>query len=85
DNFLLALEDLQIGRIDAAVMDGPTAQSGISDRSLAIVGTINTGEIYGYAVRKTDSGLLDLLNEGLRRIQASDTWDTLVEKWLVGN
>lgn len=85
DNFLLALEDLQIGRIDAAVMDGPTAQSGIANRSLAVVGTINTGEIYGYAVRKADSELLDLLNEGLQRIQASDTWDLLVTKWLVGN
>ena len=85
ENFLLALEDLQIGRIDAAVMDGPTAQSGISGQPLAIVGTINTGEIYGYAVRKADTELLGLLNEGLRRIQASDAWQTLVNKWLVGN
>ena len=85
ENFLLALEDLQIGRIDAAVMDGPTAQSGISGQPLAIVGTINTGEIYGYAVRKTDIELLGLLNEGLRRIQASDAWQMLVNKWLVGN
>ncbi|MFC2095628.1 transporter substrate-binding domain-containing protein [Candidatus Bipolaricaulota bacterium] len=85
DNFLLALEDLQIGRIDAAVMDGPTAQSGISGLPLTIVGTINTGEIYGYAVRQTDTELLALLNEGLRRIQASDAWDALVAKWLVGS
>jgi len=85
DNFLLALEDLQIGRIDAAVMDGPTAQTGIADRSMAIVGTINTGEIYGYAVRQADTQLLALLDEGLRRLQASDTWDLLVNKWLVGN
>lgn len=85
DNFLLALEDLQIGRIGVAVMDGPTAQSGISGRQLAIVGTINTGEIYGYAVRKTDTELLALLNEGFQRIQASDVWETLVDKWLVGN
>ena len=85
DNFLLALEDLQIGRINAAVMDDPTAQTGIADRSLAIVGTINTGEIYGYAVRQADTQLLALLNEGLRRLQASDTWNLLVNKWLVGN
>jgi len=85
DNFLLALEDLEIGRIDAAVMDGPTAQSGIADQPLTIVGSINTGEIYGYAVRQEDTELQGLLNEGLRRIQASDAWDTLVNKWLVGN
>ena len=84
DNFLFALEDLEIGRIDAAVMDGPTAQSGIAGQPLTIVGTISTGEIYGYAVRKADTDLLDLLNEGLRRIQANDVWDTLVNKWLVG-
>jgi len=84
ENFLLALEDLLIGRIDAAVMDEPTARSGIVDRPLTIVGTINTGEIYGYAVRKQDTELLALLNEGLRRIQASDAWDGLVDTWLVG-
>ena len=82
ENFLLALEDLLVGRLDAAVMDGPTAQSGIADRPLAVAGTIKTGEIYGYAVRKADTELLALLNEGLRRIQATDTWDELVAKWL---
>jgi polar amino acid transport system substrate-binding protein len=85
DNFLLALEDLEIGRIDAAVMDGPTAQSGISGQPLTIVGTINTGEIYGYAVRQSDTDLLEMLNEGLRRIQANEAWETLVSKWLVGS
>ncbi|MGC9529031.1 MAG: basic amino acid ABC transporter substrate-binding protein [Candidatus Bipolaricaulaceae bacterium] len=84
ENFLLALEDLLIGRLDAAVMDEPTARTGITDRPLTIVGTINTGEIYGYAVRKEDTELLALLNEGLRRIQATDTWDQLVDRWLVG-
>jgi polar amino acid transport system substrate-binding protein len=85
DNFLLALEDLLIGRIEAAVMDSPTAQSGIRDRPLTIVGTIETKEIYGYAVRKEDTDLLALLNEGLARIRATNTWDTLVDKWMVGN
>jgi len=84
DNFLLALEDLEIGRLDGAVMDAPTAISSIADRPLAVVGTIATGEIYGYAVRQQDVDLLELLNEGLRRIQASGVWDALVEKWLVG-
>ncbi len=84
DNFLLALEDLLIGRIDAAIMDEPTAVSSIAGRPLTIVGTIATGEIYGYAVRKGDTELLDLLNEGLRRIQSDQAWDELVAKWLVG-
>lgn len=85
ENFLLALEDLLIGRLDAAVMDDPMAQSGIAGRPLTVVGEISTGEIYGYAVRKDDTELLALLNEGLRRIQATDTWDELVAKWLVAN
>jgi len=84
DNFLLAIEDLMIGRIDAAVIDAPTAQTAVADRSATIVGTINTGEIYGYAVRKGDTVLLDLLNEGLKRLQASPEWDRLVNKWLIG-
>ena len=84
DNFLLAIEDLLIGRIDSAVIDGPTAQSAIADRKATIVGTINTGEIYGYAVRKGDTELLDLLNEGLKRLQASPKWEELVNEWLIG-
>ncbi len=84
DNFLLALEDLLIGRIDAAVMDEPTALSSIADRPLTVVGTIATGEIYGYAVRQGDTELLNTLNEGLSRIQSDPMWDQLVAKWLVG-
>jgi len=49
-----------------------------------VVGTIETGEIYGYAVRKGDTKLLSLLNEGLRRLKASPEWDKLVQKWLIG-
>jgi len=85
DSFLLAVEDLLIGRVDAAVMDEPTARSAIAGRDAVIVGTINTGEIYGYAVRKGDNTLLALLNEGLKRIKVTDEWDRLVEKWLIGS
>ncbi len=84
DNFLLALDDLEIGRTTCAVMDEPTALSAIAGRPLAVAGTIATGEIYGYAVRSDDSEFLAVLNEGLRRIQASTAWDELVAKWLVG-
>ena len=84
DNFLLAIEDLLIGRIDSAVIDGPTAQTAVAGRNATIVGTIETGEIYGYAVRKGDDKLLALLNEGLKRLKASPEWEKLVNKWLIG-
>ncbi len=83
DSFLLAVEDLLIGRVDAAVMDEPTARSAVIGTDTRIVGTINTGEIYGYAVRKEDTEFLDLLNEGLQRIRVSEAWDQLVDKWFV--
>jgi len=84
DSFLFAIEDLLIGRVDAAVMDEPTAKTAIAGRNAAIVGTIDTGEIYGYAVRKDDAELISLLNEGLELIQADPEWDRLIDKWLVG-
>ena len=84
DNFLLAIEDLLIGRVDAAVMDAPTAQTAVVSRDAVIMGTIDTGEIYGYTVRKGDTTLLALLNEGLRRLKASPEWDRLVNEWLIG-
>jgi polar amino acid transport system substrate-binding protein len=38
-------------------------------------------EEFGYAVRKQDTELLDTLNEGLKRVQASPKWEELKVKY----
>jgi len=48
---------------------------------IKIVGTIKTGEEYGVAIRKDDNELLDLINEGLKRIMRSPKWEELKAKY----
>ena len=42
---------------------------------------IDQEEPYGYAVRKEDQELKEMLNEGLRRLMNSPKWDKFVAKW----
>ncbi len=42
---------------------------------------IDQEEPYGYAVRKEDQELKEMLNEGLRRLMNSPKWDEFVAKW----
>ena len=46
-----------------------------------IVGVIKTGEAYGVAVRKEDTELLDMLNEGIKKLLKSTKWDELIIKY----
>lgn len=82
DNFPLALQDLQNGRIDAGMMDDVLIKDAISQgMAIKIVGTIITGEGYGVAVRKEDTELLEIINEGLTRLMNSPKWEELKEKY----
>jgi len=82
DSFPLALQDLQNGRIDAGMMDDVLIKDAISQGiSVKIVGTIVTGEGYGVAIRKEDTELLKLINEGLTRLMNSPKWEELKKKY----
>jgi polar amino acid transport system substrate-binding protein len=83
----LAVEDLFVGRLDAVVLDGPTARNYVlrNDRyksRLKIVGGPFTDEHYGIAVRKGDQRALDLINRGLEIVRKDGTLARLVHKWL---
>jgi polar amino acid transport system substrate-binding protein len=87
DDAGLAMEDLSAGRIDAVVVDSPTAASYVlqNDRyrgRLAIAGRPFTREQYGIAVRKGDTRTLALVNRGLRGVLKNGTIDRLTGKWL---
>jgi polar amino acid transport system substrate-binding protein len=82
DTFTLAIEDLLNGRIDSAVQDDTMVKQILEARSgLKEVGTWGTGEErYAYGLRKGDTELLNLLNEGLTKIMSSPKWDELKAK-----
>ncbi len=81
DNFPIAVTDLLAGRIETGIMDEPAVLMAIDGQPLEMIGTISTGEGYGIAVRKEDTELLDMLNEGLDRLKNSTYWVELREKW----
>jgi polar amino acid transport system substrate-binding protein len=83
----LAVEDLFVGRIDAVVLDSPTARNYVlrNDRyktKLKIVGQPFTDEHYGIAVKKGNQKALELINRGLDIIKKDGTLAKLVHKWL---
>jgi len=81
DNFPLVATDLQNKRIDFAIYDRPPMLDAIAGKPLHIIGEIDTGEEYGIAIRKTDTELLETMNEGLVRLMASPKWDELKKKY----
>ncbi len=83
----LAVEDLYVGRIDAVVLDSPTARNYVLRNEkykskLKIVGKPFTDEHYGIAVKKGNQKALELINRGLDSIKKDGTLARLVHKWL---
>ncbi len=78
---------LQQDVVDIVIIDLPAAQ-GISagnPTSFTVEGTIQTNELYGYAVANNDPlGLVPIINAQLQAIRNDGTYDDLVEKWFQG-
>ena len=82
DTFTLAIEDLLNGRVDSAVQDDTMVKEILKARSgLKEVGTWGAGKTYAYGLRKGDTELLNLLNEGLKKLMNSPKWDELIAKY----
>ena len=86
DDIGLAFQDLMNGQIDAVIADNPLALGYVGENpdKLKTVGEVFTDEYYGIAVCKTNTELLDKLNEGLAAVQAEGLIDTLTAKWIMG-
>lgn len=87
DEIGLAMEDLNVGRIDAVVCDDPVAANYAMIKykdSLKIAAVIETGEVenYGIAVQKGDKKTLDLLNKGIAAVKAKGIDKELKKKWI---
>ena len=78
DSAPLAIEDVLNGRIVAAAMDDAPAKDAMRKKPVKIVGTFGMpSEDFGYAVRKEDTELLNMMNEGLKKLMASTYWEEL--------
>lgn len=88
DEIGLAMEDLFNGRIDGVVCDDPVAaqyalQKAEYAAKLKIAAVLETGdEYYGFAVKKGDKEVLDLLNKGIEAVQKKGIDKELRKKWM---
>ena len=82
DSAPLAIEDVLNGRIDAAAMDDAPAQDAVTKKPVKILGTFGMeDEEFGYAIRKEDTKLLEMLNAGLKKLMADPYWEELKKKY----
>lgn len=87
DELGLAIEDLANGRIAGVVADTPIAadyvlQNDKYSDTLQIVGEPFTNEYYGVAVRKGNDRVLEMINEGLKKVLDEGVDEELKDKWL---
>ncbi len=83
DSAPLAVEDLINGRIEAIALDSAPAKDAINKgKPVKIVGTFAEDDVFGVAIRKDDKELLDLVNEGYKKLKADPYWKTLQDKYL---
>jgi polar amino acid transport system substrate-binding protein len=80
-SFVLAVQDLVNGRVDAVVVDSPVAKMFEQKYPVTIAAIIKTGEQYGFAVRKGNTMLLQALNQALHEVKNSPEWNELIEKY----
>jgi len=87
DEIGLAFEDMASGRIQGVVCDTPVAADYALQRAeykakFMIVGEPFTDESYGIVVKKGNKELIDLINKGVKAVQAKGIDKELEKKWL---
>jgi polar amino acid transport system substrate-binding protein len=77
------LQALTAGSVDIVVIDKPAADGiAAGNTAFTVAGTIQTNELYGFAVANTDpDGLIPKLNAQLAAIRADGTYATLLDKY----
>ncbi|ARS89184.1 transporter substrate-binding domain-containing protein [Natrarchaeobaculum aegyptiacum] len=81
DNYVLAIEELERGTLDAIVIDEPVAESFADDRDVEIAFTFETGEEYGFGVRQGEDDLQQALSEGITAVRESSQYDDITREW----
>ncbi|MDR0365414.1 MAG: transporter substrate-binding domain-containing protein [Bifidobacteriaceae bacterium] len=71
---------LKAGEVEAVFNDVPTLTP-YTTEGLKVIGDLNTGEKFGFAVKKDNRDLLRAINKTLERVTTDGTYETLIEKW----
>ncbi|WP_369245682.1 transporter substrate-binding domain-containing protein [Streptomyces sp. R41] len=80
------LNGLRTGQVQAVVIDYPVVQGWLKDKANAdafkVVDNLNTGEQYGFTVKKGNTKLLAAINKTIKDAKADGTYKKLYEQWI---
>ncbi|MEU9171393.1 ABC transporter substrate-binding protein [Streptomyces sp. NPDC048420] len=80
------LNGLRAGQVKAVVIDYPVVQGWLKTKANAdafeVADNINTGEQYGFTVKKGNTKLLAAVNKALADAKSDGTYKKLYEKWI---
>lgn len=80
-SYVLAVQDLENGNIDAIVLDKPVAETFASQRKVEVAFVYETGERYGFGVRNGANDAQSALNSGLSTVRNNGTYAKIRNKW----
>ncbi|MEU6808575.1 transporter substrate-binding domain-containing protein [Streptomyces sp. NPDC046831] len=80
------LNGLRTGQVQAVVIDYPVVQGWLKDKANAgafkVVDSLNTGEQYGFTVKKGNTKLRTAINKAIADAKADGTYKKLYEQWI---
>jgi polar amino acid transport system substrate-binding protein len=80
------LNGLRSGQVKAVVIDYPVVQGWLKNKANAdafeVADNINTGEQYGFTVKKGNTELLAAINKALADARSDGTYKKLYEQWI---
>ncbi|KAF3464691.1 transporter substrate-binding domain-containing protein [Streptomyces sp. Tu 3180] len=80
------LNGLRTGQVKAVVIDYPVVQGWLKDKANAgafeVVDNLETGEQYGFTVKKGNTELREAVNKALSDAKADGTYKKLYEQWI---
>jgi polar amino acid transport system substrate-binding protein len=80
------LNGLRTGQVQAVVIDYPVVQGWLKDKANAdafdVAEQINTGEQYGFTVKKGNTALREAINKAIKDAKADGTYKKLYEQWI---
>ncbi|MET9682531.1 transporter substrate-binding domain-containing protein [Streptomyces coeruleorubidus] len=80
------LNGLRTGQVQAVVIDYPVVQGWLKDKANAdafeVVDNLDTGEEYGFTVKKGNTKLRAAINKAIEDAKADGTYKKLYEQWI---
>ncbi|MCX4999033.1 transporter substrate-binding domain-containing protein [Streptomyces longwoodensis] len=80
------LNGLRTGQVKAVIIDYPVVQGWLKDKANAsafkVVDNLNTGEQYGFTVKKGNTKLRTAINKAIADAKADGRYKKLYEKWI---